>query len=94
MGDHDLPALTSAQKFWAGCAAILFLIAVGLLGYAINTGVLRTFAIGWVGLQIFGFVGAIKFSRGDFAHPLFISQVMLHLIALVLLVTLIVRSAP
>ena len=53
---------------------------------------MRPFAIGWIVLQIFGFVGALKFAKGDFAHPLFVSQVMLHLIPVILLMVLIVRA--
>ena len=56
------------------------------LWLALNTGVLRPFAVGWVALQIFGFVGALKFANGDFAHPLFKAQVMIHIIGLALLV--------
>ena len=93
VADPELPQLTGAQKFWAGAAALLFLLAVGFLGFALNTGVLRPFAIGWVALQIFGFVGALKFTNGDFAHPLFISQVMIHLIGITLLVVIIARAA-
>lgn len=92
MAQHDDIELSPAQKFWAVAAALLFLLAVGFLGYAINTGIMRSFAIGWVALQIFGFVGAIKFAHGDFAHPLFKSQVLLHVIAIVLLVALIARA--
>lgn len=92
MAGEELPALSRAQKTWSLAAAILFLIAIGFLGFALNTGVLRPFAIGWVALQIFGFVGALKFANGDFAHPLFKSQVMLHAIALFLLILLIARA--
>jgi hypothetical protein len=53
---------------------------------------MRVFAIGWVALMIFGFVGAGRVAKGDFAHPLFKSQVMLHLAALGLLVAVIVRA--
>jgi len=88
----DLPTLSPGQKFWALCAAILFLLGVGFLGFALNTGVMRSFAIGWVVLQIFGFVGALKFTKGDFAHPLFASQVLLHAIAVVLLVVVVSRA--
>ena len=92
MASEELPELSRGQKVWSLAAAILFLIAVAFLGFALNTGILRSFAIGWVALQIFGFVGALKFSKGDFAHPLFKSQVMLHSIALMLLVVLIIRA--
>lgn len=93
MASEDLPELSPAQKTWALAAAIMFLIAIAFLGFALNTGILRPFAIGWVALQIFGFVGALKFANGDFAHPLFKSQVMVHVIGLVLLVVLIGRAA-
>lgn len=92
MSQPDLPKLDPAQKRWASGGAALFLVAVGFLGFALNTGVLRPFAIGWVALQIFGFVGALKFANGDFAHPLFKSQVMLHVIALTLLVVVMIRA--
>ena len=92
MADQELPALAPAQKRWALGAAILFLIAVGFLGFALNTGILRPFAIGWVALQIFGFVGALKFANGDFAHPIFKTQVMLHIIGLALLILSFVRA--
>ena len=82
---QDLPPLDPAQKRWALAAALLFLIAIGFLGFSLNTGILRPFAIGWVALQIFGFVGALRFANGDFAHPIFKAQVMIHVIGLSLL---------
>ncbi len=88
----DLPPLTGEQKRWAFGAAALFLVAVGFLGFALNTGVMRVFAVGWVALIIFGFVGAARVAKGDFAHPLFKSQVMLHVIALMLLALVVVRA--
>ena len=92
MPSEDLPELTRAQKVWALLASLLFLVSIGFLGFALNTGVLRTFAIGWVALQIFGYVGALRFANGDFEHPLFKSQVMLHVIAFTLLVVSVVRA--
>lgn len=92
MNDETLPELSASQKFWAGAAAALFLLSIGFLGFSLNTGVMRPFAIGWVALQIFGYVGALKFAKGDFAHPLFKSQIMLHLIALALLVMAITKA--
>ena len=92
MTDPDLPALTGEQKRWAFGAAALFLLGIGFLGFALNTGVMRVFAVGWIALMIFGFVGALKFAKGDFAHPLFKSQVMLHVMALGLLVAVFIRA--
>ena len=79
------PDLTREQKLWALAAALLFLFAIGFLGFALSQGVMVVFAAGWMLLQIFGFVGALKFGKGDVAHPLFKTQVMLHAIALMLL---------
>ncbi|MEM8725248.1 MAG: pyridoxal phosphate biosynthetic protein [Pseudomonadota bacterium] len=90
---EELPELTGEQKRWAFGAAALFLLAIGFLGYALQSGVMQVFAVGWVVLQIFGYVGALKFAKGDFASPLFKSQVMLHVIAVMLLGALIFRGA-
>jgi len=92
MAAPDPPPLSAEQRRWALGAAALFLLAVGFLGFALNAGVMRPFAIGWVALQIFGFVGALKVARGDFAHPLFKAQVMLHVVAVGLLVAVIIRA--
>jgi small multidrug resistance pump len=86
------PELSGEQKRWAFAAAALFLLAIGFLGFSLSTGVMRPFAIGWVALQIFGFVGATKVANGDFAHPLFKAQVMLHVVAVALLVAVIIRA--
>lgn len=93
MSQTDLPALTGEQKRWAFVAAALFLLAIGFLGFALNTGVMRVFAVGWVALMILGFVGAGRVAKGDFAHPLFKAQVMLHIIAVGLLVAVIIRAS-
>lgn len=92
MTSHDFPPLAAEQKRWAFAAAVLFLLAVGFLGFALNTGVMVVFAVGWLALQIFGYVGALKMAKGDFAHPLFKSQVMLHFIAVALLSAVILRA--
>jgi small multidrug resistance pump len=91
MGSNDLPPLAPSQKLWAGAAAALFLVAVGFLGFALNTGVMQVFAVGWLALMIFGYVSALRMAKGDFAHPLFKSQVMLHMIALALLAAVFLR---
>jgi len=92
VSDPDLPPLSGEQKRWAFGAAGLFLLAVGFLGFSLNTGVMRVFAVGWLVLMIFGYVGAIRVAKGDFAHPLFKSQVMLHVIAVGLLVMVFARA--
>ncbi len=92
MSEPDLPTLTGEQKRWAFGAAALFLIAIGFLGFALSTKVMMVFAVGWIALMIFGFVGAIRVAKGDFAHPLFKAQVMLHVVAIGLLVAVIIRA--
>jgi hypothetical protein len=84
--------LTPAQTRWALAAAVLFLAAIGLLGYAFQSGQLLVFAIGWVALQMFGYVGALRIGKGDLAHPLFKAQVMLHAVAVLLLVGVMLRG--
>lgn len=90
----DAPELTLEQKRWAFFASTLFLTAVGFLGYAFAEGLALPFALGWVALQIFGYVGALKMAKGEIAHPLFKSQVFLHLIVLALLIALLTRGTP
>ncbi len=83
--EPDLPELSGAQKRWALAAAALFVFSIGFLGFALSNGVLAAFAIGWVALQIFGYVGSLQRAKGDFSHPLFKSQVILHCAAVGLL---------
>ncbi len=92
MTNESPSQVTREQTLWAAAAAGLFLIALALLGYALASGVLLPFAIGWVALQGFGYAGSLRFAKGDLAHPLFKSQVMLHFIALILLLALLTRG--
>jgi small multidrug resistance pump len=86
--------LTPEQKFWAFGAASLFLTAIGLAGYALQSGVLVPFAIGWVVLQALGYAGSLKRAGGDMAHPLFKGQVLVHFVMLGLLVAIILKGPP
>ena len=86
------PQLTPAQKRWGLAAAVPFLLSILLLGIALNTGHLVAFAIGWPLLMAFGYSGSLQMAKGDLAHPLFKTQVILHFTVLVLLVALLVRS--
>ncbi|MBV7264672.1 pyridoxal phosphate biosynthetic protein [Erythrobacter ani] len=92
MDTSQAPELTSEQKRWAFFGSTLFLTAVGFLGYALGEGAMILFAAGWVALQIFGFVGSLRLAKGDFAQPLFKSQVFLHVIVLMMLMALVFRS--
>lgn len=80
--------LTTKQKVWALAAVIPFLLSIAFLGFALSQKAVMVLAIGWPALQIFGYVGAINRAKGDFSHPLWISQVMIHWIALVLIGTI------
>lgn len=84
--------LTSEQQRWGLAAGVLFMLALLFLIFALSNRVMVVFAVGWVALQIFGYVGALKMAKGDFAHPLFKSQVMLHVTAVALLAAVIVRA--
>lgn len=86
------PELTKEQTRWAFAASTLFLTAIGILGYAFASGLFLPFAVGWVVLQMFGYVGALRFAHGDLAHPLFKSQVLLHFMVLVLLIGVMTRG--
>ena len=44
-------------------------------------------------LQIFGYAMTLRMAKGDAAHDLVKVQVVLHYIALVLLITLLVRAS-
>ncbi len=93
MAEPEFPELTAEQKRWAFAGAALFLLAIGFLGFALSNGVMVAFAIGWIALQIFGYVGSLKRANGDFAHPLFKSQVLLHFAALGLLIMVVSRAS-
>jgi len=54
---------------------------------------LTAFAVGWPILQIFGYAMTLRMAKGDPAHDLVKVQVVLHYIALVLLITLLVRAS-
>ncbi len=88
----DRPALTGEQQLWGLAAGLLFMLALGFLIFALSTRVMVVFAMGWVPLQIFGYLGALRMAKGDFAHPLFKSQVMLHVMAVALLVAVFLRA--
>ncbi|MBI1403645.1 MAG: pyridoxal phosphate biosynthetic protein [Porphyrobacter sp.] len=92
MASGELPPIAPEQKRWAFAAAALFLVAIGFLGFALSVQAMVVFAVGWVALQVFGYAGALRVAKGDFTHPFFKSQVLLHVIALALLVAVIIRA--
>ena len=91
MSDQAQPS--KAQHFWLIAGAIPFLLSIFLLGVSLNSGVLTAFAIGWPLLQVFGYTMTLRMAKGDPSHDLVKVQVVLHYIALILLVTTLVRAS-
>ena len=87
MSEH----LTRSAKLWALAAAIPFLLALLLLGFALSRQVLVPFAVGWPLLQIFGYWGSFKRSGGEIDHPLVKTQVILHWMMLAILIGIVAR---
>ncbi|WP_228243181.1 pyridoxal phosphate biosynthetic protein [Porphyrobacter sp. GA68] len=75
----------------AALAVIPFLASIFFLGFGLNYGIMREFAIGWPLFLIFGYVATYRLAKGDLMSPLFTLQVALHWIMLALLVGLFVR---
>lgn len=72
-------------------AVIPLLASIFFLGFGLNYGIMREFAIGWPLFLIGGYVATYRISRGNLLSPLFTSQVAVHWIVLVLLVALFIR---
>lgn len=80
-----------AQLSWALAGVIPFLANLALIGFALAKQVLVLFAAGWLVLQVFGYVMALKLAKGDTAHYLVKAQVLLNWMALMLLVATLVK---
>ena len=74
-------------------AAIPFLLSLGLLGMAAQSGMALPFAIGWPIIQIAGYFVTIRKAKGDMRHPLVTTQIVLHWLVLALLVAVIAGTA-
>jgi hypothetical protein len=83
---------TRAQGLWALAGVIPFMLSIALLGYALAQQVLLVFAIAWPMIQIFGYSMTLKMAKGDPAHYLVKSQVLLHWMVLALAVAMLVRN--
>lgn len=87
------PAQVSrAQLSWFLAGAIPFVLSIALLGYSLSTGIALSFAILWPLLQIFGYSMTLKMAKGDPAHNLVKTQVILHWMIVFLLAAMISRS--
>lgn len=85
--------VSRAQLGWAFAAAIPFVLSIGLLGFAISTRTAISFAAFWPLLQIFGYVMTLKMAKGDPAHYLVKTQVILHWMIVLLLAAMLVRGS-
>ena len=91
---NNQPAEVSrAQLGWAFAAVIPFVLSIGLLGFAISTRTAISFAAFWPILQIFGYGMTLKMAKGDPAHYLVKTQVILHWIIVLLLAAMLVRGS-
>lgn len=88
---NDQVDLSRAQIGWTLAGVVPFLLSIALLGFAVSRQVMLSFAIGWPLLQIFGYSMTLKMAKGDPAHYLVKSQVILHWMALALLAALLAR---
>ncbi len=84
--------VTSAQFGWFLAGALSFILSIALLGYSLWTGIALSFAILWPLLQIFGYGMALKMAKGDPAHYLVKTQVVLHWMMVFLLAAMILRG--
>lgn len=89
----DQDELTRPQKAWALLAALIFVASLAWLGLALATHNALIFAIGWPVLQVIGYTGSLRRAKGDTAHPLFITQVMLNLCVIGLIAAILMRPA-
>ena len=89
---HDNAEGSRAQLGWFVAGVIPLLCSIALLGYSISTRVALSFAIIWPLLQIFGFTVTLRLAKGDPAHYLVKTQVILHWMIVVLLGALIIRG--
>ena len=75
-----------------GLAAVPFLISIGLLGLAVQSGAFLKFALSWPVVQAMGYSFTIRLAKGDISHPLVTAQIALHWLVLALLIGLIARG--
>ena len=83
--------LTKRQKLWALAAAVPFLLSITLLGFAVSRQTLLAFAIGWPIIQLIGYAGSLRRTKGEIDHPLVKTQVMLHWMMLAILIAIFAR---
>ncbi|MDA0820782.1 MAG: hypothetical protein O3C52_00100 [Proteobacteria bacterium] len=86
--------VTQAQLGWFLTGALPFVLSIALLGYSLSTGVALSFAIFWPLLQIFGYGRTLKMTKGDPAHYLVTTQIILHWMIIFLLAAMILRGEP
>jgi|GEM_PF-4265272 len=99
MPDDQSPARMSDTQQHRGealrvaAAAIPFMLSLGLLGIAAQSGLALPFAIGWPIIQVAGYGVTIRKAKGEMRHPLVTAQIVLHWLVLVLLAAVISGEA-
>lgn len=81
-----------APAWRVALAAVPFLASIGLLGFAVRSGALMTFAILWPIIQVAGYVLSLRVAKGDLAHPVVNAQIALHWLMLVLVIALVLQA--
>ncbi len=81
------------EAWRVAAAAIPFLVSLGLLGIAAQTGLALSFAIGWPIVQIVGYGVTLRKAKGDMRHPLVTTQIILHWLVLTLM-SAVILGAP
>ena len=75
----------SGEAWRVAAAAIPFLVSLGLLGIAAQTGLALPFAIGWPIVQIAGYGVTLRKAKGDVRNPLVTTHIVLHWLVLALM---------
>lgn len=84
--------ISRTQIFWFFAGAVPFVLSIALFGYSLSTRIALSFAILWPLLQIFGYGMTLKMAKGDPAHYLVKTQIILHWIIVILLAAMISRG--
>jgi len=83
----------TGEALRVAAAAIPFMLSLGLLGIAAQSGLALPFAIGWPIIQVAGYAVTIRKAKGDIRHPLVTTQIVLHWLVLALLTAVILGEA-
>jgi len=88
----DTSQVSREQIIWFFAGGVPFVLSIALLGYSLSTRIALSFAVFWPLLQIFGYGMTLKMAKGDPAHYLVKTQIILHWIIVILLAAMISRG--